>query len=89
VISELNPSVMTDLWRRSGLLRLRRASPREKRSGVGTRLLDAEPDAPCLWVSERNRPAQGFYRRNGLALESRRRMGSIFGTALPEIAMAR
>jgi GNAT superfamily N-acetyltransferase len=64
-------------------------APGEKRAGIGSRLLQAETDASYLWVPERNRAAQRFYRRNSFGPDSRRRVGSLFGTALPEIRMAR
>jgi GNAT superfamily N-acetyltransferase len=64
-------------------------APEAKRSGLGSQLLAAEADASYLWVWERNRAAQKFYRRNRFGPDSRRRVGSLFGTALPEIRMAR
>jgi GNAT superfamily N-acetyltransferase len=60
-----------------------------QRQGIGSALLAAETDAAYLWVSERNRPAHKFYRRNRFGPDSRRRIGSLFGTDLPEIRMAR
>ena len=63
--------------------------PGIQRSGIGSQLLAAEPDASYLWVSERNRGAHKFYRRNKFGPDSRRRIGSLFGTDLPEIRMAR
>jgi GNAT superfamily N-acetyltransferase len=64
-------------------------APEATRSGIGSRLLAAEGDASYLWIWERNRAAQKFYRRNSFGPDSRRRVGSLFGTALPEIRMAR
>lgn len=63
--------------------------PGKQRHGIGSQLLGAETDASYLWVSERNRGAQKFYRRNKFGPDSRRRIGSLFGTDLPEIRMAR
>ena len=63
--------------------------PGRQRHGVGSELLRAEPDAAYLWVAERNRGAQKFYRRNRFGPDSRRRIGSLFGTDLPEIRMTR
>jgi GNAT superfamily N-acetyltransferase len=63
--------------------------PDFQRSGVGSALLGAEADAAYLWIWERNRPAQKFYRRNGFGPDSRRRVGTLFGTALPEIRLTR
>ena len=64
-------------------------TPQFQRSGLGSQLLSAEADAAYLWVSERNRSAHKFYRRNAFGTDSRRRIGSLFGTALPEIRMTR
>lgn len=63
--------------------------PGEQRHGIGSQLLAAETDASYLWVSERNRSAHKFYRRNKFGPDSRRRIGSLFGTDLPEIRMTR
>jgi GNAT superfamily N-acetyltransferase len=63
--------------------------PGNQRSGIGSQLLAAESDASYLWVSERNRSAHKFYRRNRFGPDSRRRIGSLFGTDLPEIRMTR
>ena len=63
--------------------------PQFQRSGIGSLLLSAETDAAYLWVSERNRNAHKFYRRNAFGPDSRRRIGSLFGTELPEIRMSR
>jgi GNAT superfamily N-acetyltransferase len=64
-------------------------APGFQRSGIGSQLLKAEADAAYLWVSERNRSAHKFYRRNKFGPDSRRRIGSLFGTDLPEIRMSR
>jgi len=64
-------------------------SPGSQRGGIGSELLKAEPDATYLWISERNRGAHRFYRRNRFGPDSRRRIGSLFGTDLPEIRMSR
>ena len=63
--------------------------PQFQRSGIGSELLKADADASYLWLWERNRPAQKFYRRNGFGPDSRRRIGSLFGTDLPEIRFTR
>jgi GNAT superfamily N-acetyltransferase len=63
--------------------------PGFQRSGIGSQLLKAETDATYLWISERNRAAHKFYRRNKFGPDSRRRIGSLFGTDLPEIRMSR
>lgn len=63
--------------------------PGNQRSGIGSRLLAAEADASYLWVSKRNRRAHRFYRRNRFGPDSQRRVGSLFGTDLPEIRMTR
>jgi len=63
--------------------------PEFQRSGIGSELLKADADAAYLWIWERNRPAHRFYRRNGFGPDSRRRVGSLFGTELPEIRLAR
>ena len=62
---------------------------RFQRSGIGSLLLATQPDAAYLWISERNFGAHSFYRRNGFGSDSRRRLGSLFGTDLPEIRMIR
>ena len=64
-------------------------APQYQRSGIGSQLLKAEADAAYLWISERNRSARKFYRRNRFGPDSRRRIGSLFGTDLPEIRMTR
>jgi GNAT superfamily N-acetyltransferase len=63
--------------------------PDFQRAGIGSQLLQADPDASYLWISERNRSAHKFYRRNGLGPDSRRRIGTLFGTDLPEIRLSR
>lgn len=64
-------------------------APGFQRSGIGSQLLKVETDATYLWISERNRAAHKFYRRNKFGPDSRRRIGSLFGTDLPEIRMSR
>lgn len=64
-------------------------APEFQRSGIGSLLLKAETDATYLWIPERNRSAHKFYRRNRFGPDSRRRIGSLFGTDLPEIRMSR
>ena len=64
-------------------------TPQFQRSGIGSQLVKAETDATYLWISERNRSAHKFYRRNKFGPDSRRRIGSLFGTDLPEIRMSR
>ncbi|WP_188511327.1 GNAT family N-acetyltransferase [Conyzicola nivalis] len=64
-------------------------APGFQRSGIGSELLAAETDATYLWISESNRAAHRFYRRNKFGPDSRRRIGSLFGTDLPEIRMSR
>jgi ribosomal protein S18 acetylase RimI-like enzyme len=63
--------------------------PDARRSGVGSELLAQDADAAYLWVWERNRSAHKFYRRNKFGPDSRRRVGSLFGTEVPEIRFSR
>jgi ribosomal protein S18 acetylase RimI-like enzyme len=63
-------------------------APAHRRSAIGKALLK-QADADYLWVAENNRPTQAFYRKQKFYPDSVRRVGAIFGAALPEIRMAR
>ena len=63
-------------------------APEHRRSSVGKTLLRFA-DADYLWIAEENRATQAFYRKQKFYPDSMRRIGSLFGTELPEIRMAR
>ena len=63
-------------------------APEHRRSAVGKALLK-QADADFLWVAESNRSAQAFYRKQKYFPDSVARTGSLFGTPLPELRMAR
>lgn len=62
--------------------------PSARRSGVGRALL-RKADADYLWIAEANRATQAFYRALKFFPDSVAREGSLFGTPLQEIRMAR
>lgn len=63
-------------------------SPAHRRLTIGRTLLKAVK-ADYLWIAEGNRATQAFYRKLKFYPDSVRRVGSLFGTELPEIRMAR
>ena len=62
--------------------------PEHRRGAIGKALLK-QADADYLWISEANRAAQTFYRKQKFFPDSVRRVGVLFGADLPEIRMAR
>ena len=62
--------------------------PEHRRGSVGKALLKAA-DADYLWIAESNRATQAFYRKQKYFPDSVRRTGTLFGTELPEMRMAR
>jgi GNAT superfamily N-acetyltransferase len=63
-------------------------APAVRLSGWGTALL-READADYLWVGEANQGTRKFYRRQKYYPDSVARQGALFGTAFPEVRMAR
>ena len=63
-------------------------APAVRLSGWGRALL-READADYLWVWESNQATRKFYRRQKYYPDSVARQGSLFGTAFPEVRMAR
>lgn len=63
-------------------------APEYRRASIGKALLKTA-DVDYLWIAEANRATQAFYRKQKFFPDSVRRIGSLFGTELPEIRMAR
>jgi GNAT superfamily N-acetyltransferase len=62
--------------------------PSARRTGTGRRLL-IQAAADYLWIHEKNRTAQAFYRKSKYFPDSVRRSGALFGAELPELRMSR
>ena len=63
-------------------------APEYRRTAVGKALLK-HADVDYLWVAESNRSAQAFFRKQKYFPDSVARTGSLFGTVVPELRMAR
>ena len=63
-------------------------APEHRRGTIGKALLK-QADADYLWIAESNRATQAFYRKQKFYPDSVRRVGTLFGTELAEIRMAR
>ena len=63
-------------------------APAVRRMGIGRALLK-ESDADYLWVWEANQNTRAFYRKQKYYPDSVARAGSLFGTPLAEVRMAR